>query len=128
LRDVCSIFLALLWLVASSHPILESAGLIHQDDHHSHNASPTHDDDGDQDHDAADGKCPVSFAKVSIPKPPATQVPFVLSFSSAELIDGLTFEIDASGLAPPEQLSVPIPSWQFCLRAALAPRAPSSLS
>jgi hypothetical protein len=120
--------LAMLWLLASSHPILETADLIHQGDRHRHDTTPAHEDDGEQDHDAADGKCPLTFAKVSIPHPPLAQMAFAFALASADLRERFTFEMDASGLAPPERAPIPISSWQFSLRAALSPRAPSLLS
>ena len=127
-RNVCAVLLAFFWLVASSHPVLESVGLIHRGDRHTHDTTPVHEDDGDQDHDAADGKCPVAFAKVSIPRPPTSPVAFGFIFSHFEFFELPAFEIAASGLAPPHRGLIPISSWQFSLRTALAPRAPSFLS
>jgi hypothetical protein len=127
-RNVCSVLLAVFWLGASSHPLLESAGLIHHHDSDGHSApTPAHPDDGDADHDAADGKCPVTHARVSIPHPPTLEFALAV-FACSDLFNRIDVEIDSSGLAPPLDAPIPISSWQFSLRTALAPRAPSSLS
>jgi hypothetical protein len=122
------VLLAIFWLGASSHPLLESAGLIHHGDSHPHsNATPAHHDDGDGDHDAADGKCPVTHVRVSVPDPPSIEFALAV-FDGNGFVNRVDVEIGSSGLAPPHDPPIPICSWQFSLRTALAPRAPSSLS
>jgi hypothetical protein len=127
LQNSCSALFAALWLVASSHVGLEAAGFIHQGDH-ADAGDKFGDQSGDSDHDSADGKCPISNVKVSLPKAPAAQTQICcLDFwtDSSVLLIG---DIHCSGLPPPKARSIPIVSWQFCLRAALAPRAPSLFS
>jgi hypothetical protein len=129
MRNVCSVLLAVFWLVASSHPVLESAGLIHHhNDSDTHSpATPAHSDDGDSDHDAADGKCPTTFARVSIPDPPQIECA-LFSFACGVLLNRVDVEIESSGLAPPIVGPTPLSSRHFAFRTALAPRAPSSIS
>jgi hypothetical protein len=125
-RKLCSFLLATLWLVASSHSLLETSGLIHKGDQQAHHTAPASEDD--HDHDAADGKCAITFLKVSVPKAPVCLFTFAFAFCCADLTDDLDQQINPSGLAPPEPFAIPISSWQFSLRTALAPRAPSLLS
>jgi len=113
-----ALFLAAFWLPASSHPLLESAGIIH------------HDDDGDGDHtmnhDAADGCCRVHSTHVVVKAPTllAQVVPQILMTEVILLphpVEASPGVIRIRGTSPPELSR----RWQFAERAALPSRAPS---
>lgn len=106
-----------LWMPATSHALLESAGVIHQ----SHADA---DSDGDHDHDAADGLVLLPLS-VSAPVMTAALVcvlPVVVFLLPEPIETRLTQRID-SGSSPP-LANV----WQFAHRAALPARAPSFAS
>ena len=124
-----ALLLAAFWLPASSHSLLEYAGLIHER-HADHEADSqgSHEHDADN-HEAADGKCALSSTHVSAPVPDAMVSPFLLSVLGLDLVSELHVERHPSGLAPPgtapPQLSH---CWQFSFRTALPARAPSLIS
>lgn len=131
-----TLMLVAVWLPASSHALLESAGLIHQhpeshahDDQHA-DSSPadSHDHDVDN-HAAADGQCLIPSAKVQFSKPDVLafgiQFIFVLAAVVRQLPDeAVFFGLSPPGAAPPEFSH----RWQFASRAALPVRAPSFIS
>ena len=110
-----AILMLALWVPASSHELLESAGVIHQ---------PHATADSDKDHDAADGLVLLP-SSVNAPAMSAALVcvPPVVVFLLPEPVETrLSRRID-SGTSPP------LPNvWQFVHRAALPVRAPSSAS
>ena len=132
------ILLVAIWLPASSHTLLQNAGLIHEQheldhdehsdiNHHADSDAP-HEHDGDN-HAAADGFCLLSSGKVQVPAPVLVAAPGWLMVarltqpveeSGALLRSGLS----PPGLAPPEFQH----RWQFFFRAALPARAPSLIS
>ena len=109
------------WLPATSHAMLEQAGVIHT-------ADSQHDDD----HDAADGVCVNATTHVVAPQPilalvpdPAADLEFWLA--ACAVIDGSVAE--ASGPAPPGVAPPELPqTWHFVSRTALPARAPSLIS
>jgi hypothetical protein len=128
LRTMITLAVLALWLPASSHALLESAGLIHQRHaDHDTDSSGSHEHDADN-HDAADGHCVLSSTDVHAlaPSAVATAFPGVvgLDWASEQHV-----VLQPSGLAPPgtapPQLSH---RWQFSFRTALPPRAPSLIS
>jgi hypothetical protein len=128
-KTVVSLLLVAFWLPASSHPLLEYAGLIHQR-HADHDADSkgSHEHNTD-DHDAADGHCILSSPHVSVPLPGAKAIPSQFCLLGFDWTSELHVEIQPSGLAPPG----PAPPclshrWQFAFRTALPPRAPSLIS
>ena len=126
------------WLPASSHSLLEYAGLIHERHaehtghadhaHHDTDASGSHEHDSDN-HEAADGKFASASSHVSVPQPVAVAMPMLFSGLGLDWISELHIERQPSGLAPPgtapPQLSH---CWQFSFRTALLARAPSQIS
>ena len=128
-RAIVSLLLVALWLPASSHALLESAGLIHQV-HADHDAdsSGSHEHDSDN-HEAADGKCALASTHVSVPVPNMVASPFLFCLLGFDSASELHVERQPSGLAPPgtapPQLSH---RWQFSFRTALPARAPSLIS
>ena len=123
------------WLPASSHSLLEYAGLIHErhadhDDHDDHDAdsSGSHEHNTDN-HEAADGKCVLSSPHVSVPLPGDVAMPMLFCAFGLNWASELHPEPQPSGLAPPgtapPQLSH---RWQFSFRTALPARAPSLIS
>ena len=129
LRSIVCLLLIAVWLPASSHTLLEFAGVIHER-HANHDAdsSGSHEHDT-ANHEAADGKCAVSSTQINIPVRDMLALP--LLFCARALSDAaeLHSEPEASGLAPPgvapPQLSH---RWQFSFRTALPARAPSLIS
>lgn len=106
-----------LWLPASSHAWLESAGVIHADD-----------DDHDANHEAADGVCRIESGVIAL-KPPVL-APDILPMLVAEIVAvaGPASEPPREiklhrSTAPPELRKM----WQFTQRTALPGRAPDSL-
>ena len=129
LKNIVVLLTAVIWLPASSHALLEYAGLIHER-HADHDADSggSQDDDADS-HEAADGKCALSSTHASVPMPNAVASPFPVCAVGLERAAVFHAELPASGLAPPgtapPQLSQ---HWQFSFRTALPARAPSLIS
>ena len=109
------------WLPATSHALLENAGVIHT-------ADSQHDDD----HDAADGLCVNAATHVQVPQAnlhlsSAPLVQFEVWLAASAGVDGSVLE--ATGPAPPGVAPPELPqTWHFISRAALPARAPSYLS
>ena len=118
LKTIVVLLMLALWLPATSHALLESAGVIHQahadaDSEHS-----------DNDHDAADGLVllPSSVNAPAISTALLCVLPVVVFVLPEPVEIGLTDRIN-SGTSPP------LPNvWQFVHRAALPARAPSFAS
>jgi hypothetical protein len=118
-----------LWPGASSHALLETCGLIHQDHaDHDFGSTASH-EDHDDDHAAADGHCRLSSTQVDVRAPSLTLAPHSFIFLVVNGAAGAPSTVFFSGLPPPgtapPQLS---PHWQFSFRTALSPRAPSLIS
>ena len=120
-RTVAVLLLLAFWVPATSHALLEDAGVIHT-------ADSQHSDD----HDAADGICVNAASHAQAPQPslhvslaPLAQLELWLAASAVR--DGSVAE--ASGPAPPGVAPPELPqTWHFVCRTALPARAPSSLS
>jgi hypothetical protein len=125
-RTILTLVLGGFWVATSSHVLLESAGIIHQENHHIH-AGSGGDRDGSDDHDAADGRCVRAARSLSAPAPI-----LVVLFQTGEFTWNYFSEalanLEASGLAAPDEVSFSISSWRFFRRTALPPRAPSLLA
>jgi hypothetical protein len=93
---------------------------------HGHQAAER--DGHDDDHDAADGRCVVQIAPVTISAPVLVARFEIGRIGASEFFCEPVLDIEACGLAPPNENSLSISSWQFCRRTALPPRAPSLLS
>ena len=127
LKPIVTILLLALWLPATSHEVLESAGWIHSD--HANNASSS---DTANDHDAADGVCHVAATDVQVPQPSVASSPERSVAADFSLVLAALLEAslaapngpDPPGAAPPELSH----TWQFSSRASLPPRAPSLIS
>jgi len=121
LKTVVVLLMLAFWLPATSHALLEQAGVIHTED-------SQHDDD----HDAADGLCVNATTHVQTPQPtftlvagPAADLEFWLAV--LDIVDGSVAE--ASGPAPPGVAPPELPqTWHFVSRTALPARAPSLIS
>jgi hypothetical protein len=120
LRTVAVLLLLAFWVPASSHALMEHAGLIHTADAHH-----------DEHHDAADGICVNASGHVQAPQPlhvafaPLAQLEVWLAATA--ILDGSVAE--ASGPAPPGVAPPELPqTWHFVSRTALPARAPSYLS
>ena len=121
LKTVAVLLLLALLVLATSHALLEQAGVIH-----------TADSQHDNDHDAADGLCVNATTHVAAPQfslavspAPLAEVEFWLA--TCAVIDGSVAE--ASGPAPPGVAPPELPQiWHFVSRTALPARAPSYLS
>jgi hypothetical protein len=70
-RTIGVLTLLALWVPASSHALLQHAGLIHQDIEHHHDDGEAHDHGPAdvKDHDAADGICRVESHSAKAPCP-----------------------------------------------------------
>jgi len=117
LKTIVALLMLALWMPATSHALLESAGVIHQP----HSDA---DSDGDHDHDAADGLVLLP-SSVNTPVMCVALVyvlPTIVILLPEPIGTELTDRIH-SGTSPP------LPNaWQFVHRAALPVRAPSSAS
>ena len=117
LKTILVLLMLALWVPATSHALLESAGLIHQ-------AHADSDSDGDHDHEAADGVVLLP-SSVNAPGMSAALVyalPMIVFLLPEPIEIRLTDRID-SGTSPP------LPNiWQFVHRTALPVRAPSFVS
>jgi len=129
LRLVITPLLVAVWLPASSHALLQYAGLIHsrQADHDG-DSSASH-ERNEHDHDAADGLCALSSTHVGVPCPAAVSTGFPPCLVGFGWASEHNIELRPSGLSPPgtapPQLSH---RWQFAFRTALPARAPSLIS
>ena len=129
LRSIVSLLLVAFWLPASSHALLQYAGLIHVR-HADHDADSSGSDERDSDHhEAADGNCALSSTYVSVPLPDAGVMPILFCALGLNWAAEFRVEQQPSGLAlpgaAPPQLSH---RWQFAFRTALPARAPSLIS
>ena len=119
-----ALLLVALWVPLTCHGLLEQAEWIHQKDGHSHS------DCGDEQHDAADGLCRIESNDCPL-KTPHFQIasfagPLDISIACVSSAECLIF---AAGLPPPgADPPELVHNWQFALRTALSPRAPSFLS
>lgn len=140
---IVSLVLAFCWAPVSSHPFLEAAGLIHQNQHahdyaaHAHPAHPDADHShageapghDDADHEVADGLCRTESVGIPLPvvSPRLFEAWMVTAPESAPLI--LPGGPDRPGPSPPGTSPPDLaPHWRFSLRAALPVRAPSFVS
>jgi len=121
-KGMIALFLVALWLPATSHAFLESAGFIHQEQSSSGSAD-------DRDHDVADGICASPASSIPVLKGTPSNIPLhLLSLPLQDPAFGPNTRtpppVDGLGPAPPY---LPC-AWQFLFRAALPARAPSFLS
>ena len=120
LKPIVAAFLLAIFSLASSHALLESFELIHQDGDHHHASSPSS-------HDAADGVCRVDSYRVQAQRSLADlqiglSKVFALTFYSlAQASHECGIEIGVTG-SPPLEFKT---TWQFSSRMALPARAPS---
>jgi hypothetical protein len=122
LKTIIALWMLAIWVPATSHALLESAGLIHQEQP----ASGAHDD---HDHDAADGICAISSNATPLAKGAfSTAVLYVIAFTALDAFfdSTVTHTLSVNGLGPSPPLLPP--SWQFLFRTALPCRAPSFAS
>jgi len=128
-KATVAVLLAAAWLPASSHALLEFFELIHQV-HADHDAESngSHEHDADN-HEAADGRCLASLAKVQVPKPTAiSALHWLVAALTASRLD-LESQVSHAGPSPPGVAPPELSHrWQFSFRAALPVRAPSILS
>jgi len=132
------VVLALLWLPASSHALLEHAGLIHERhadhaDHADHGDHPadssgSHEHDTDN-HEAADGKYASRSPHIGVPLLHAVAMPMLFCAFGLNWVSELHVAPPPSGLAPPGTAPPRLSHyWQFSFRTALPARPPSLLS
>jgi hypothetical protein len=129
LKPFVAVLLAVMWLLASSHALLEQFELIHQT-HADHDAdsSGSHEHDADN-HDAADAKCTLASTHVSVPLPDSVAMPLLFCAPGLNWTCDLDAESDSSGLSPPGTAPPQLlHRWQFSFRTALPARAPSLIS
>ena len=121
---VATLMLAL-FALASSHPLLEGLGLIHEEAAHAHEHSAP-----DSDHQLADGKVSINVNRNEVQKSfddgsfnlaKIVALTFAL-LQREDLLSQYRVEIASS---PPPELGA---SWRFSSRAALPVRAPSFAS
>lgn len=133
LKTMVSLLLAVLWLPASSHALLEHFGLIHQ----VHAGHTHHDDEGEggphehgsHNHHAADGLMVVPAGKVKSPAPEFVPTPVWLTSSPWAAPRPVDLTTPGFGLSPPHHAPAELSRrWQFHSRAALPVRAPSLAS
>jgi hypothetical protein len=124
LKPIVAMMMLAIFSLASSHALLESFELIHEDgDHnHSHGNAPNS-------HDAADGVCRVDSHRTQVQKSfadvQAELKIFNLAFYSLQNNSQQTgTKVEICG-SPPLELKT---SWQFSSRTALSARAPSIAS
>lgn len=127
-----ALLLVAFWLPASSHALLEYAGVIHERhaDHDDHDAesSGSHEHDAGN-HDAADGKYAPSSTLVRVSPPDTVASPLLFCGPGLNWTSELHLDPLPSGLAPPGSAPPVLRSgWQFLFRAALPARAPSFAS
>ena len=124
----CVWLLVALWLPASSHSLLDTAGFIHDWHDADEDFSGQHQHHTD-DHDVADGLCLLSPTDVSLSVAVIGALPLPISLPNAEWTPDFPDQTIHSRLTPPG-VTPPEPShrWQFSSRAALPVRAPSFAS
>jgi hypothetical protein len=135
LKNIMVVVLALLWLPASSHALLEYAGLIHERhadhaDHADHDtdSSGSHEHDTEN-HEAADGNYASPSPHISVPMPDAVAMPMLFCALRWNWVSELHVAPPPSGLAPPGTAPPQFShNWQFSFRTALPARAPSLIS
>lgn len=117
-----ALLLAVAWVPMTSHELLESVGLIHQDvPHH----DGTHGDEGPN-HEAADGLCRIFDGGVFLKAPTLFSFSWIvpaleLSLAALVLVACVETFLRRATESPPELVR----TWQFVLRQALPSRAPS---
>jgi hypothetical protein len=128
-QTIVTAFMVAAWLPASSHSLLEYAGLIHERHaDHDTDSSGSHEHDSDN-HEAADGKFASSSCHVSVPQPDAVAMPMLFCVLGLNWVSELHVERQPSGLAPPGTAPPQFSHcWQFSFRTALPARAPSLIS
>jgi hypothetical protein len=127
-----AVMLALLWVPASSHPLLEYADLIHERhaDHADHDpdSSDSHEHNTDN-HEAADGKYASASPHISVPLPDVVALPMLFCPPGLNWASERHIELHPAGLAPPGTAPPPHSQhWQFSFRTALPARAPSLIA
>jgi len=128
-HTIITAFMLAVWLPASSHALLQYAGLIHER-HADHDADSTgsHEHDSNN-HETADGNCALSSTHVGVPVPDAVGSPCLLCLPGLEWASAPHVELQPSGLAPPGAAPPQLArTWQFSFRTALPARAPSLIS
>lgn len=124
LKPIVAMLMLTLFAFASSHPLLEGLGLIHQEGTHTEGpASP------DSDHALADGKCQFNSSRDEIQKSLANggfNLAEILALACVLQLEDLSSQasVEIAG-SPPPKLGT---SWQFSFRTALPARAPSLIS
>lgn len=125
LKPIVAMLMLTLFAFASSHPLLEGLGLIHQESAHADGPASS-----DSDHELADGKCRFSSSRDEVQKSFSDG-----SFDFAKILAlacALLQREDLSAQSSVEIASSPPPelgtTWQFSSRAALPVRAPSFAS
>ena len=117
-KTLIAVLMLAIWVPATSHALLEAAGMIHQQ-------HADADSDTDHDHDAADGLCALTSSNAPIAKsaPPSVVLYVIVSAALINSASTETHKVLCGGLGPSPPL---LPkSWQFIYRAALPGRAPS---
>ncbi len=125
LKPIVAMLMLTLFAFASSHPLLEGLGLIHQDTAQAEEPAKS-----GSDHELADGKSQINISRDEVQKSFADG-----SFNLAEILAlacvlyqheelSARSAIDVAS-SPPRELGT---SWQFSSRAALPARAPSFVS
>jgi hypothetical protein len=129
LRFIIAPLLVAFWLPASSHPLLQYAGLIHaRHADHDADSSASH-EHNEHDHDAADGLCALSSTHVSVPIRALVATGFLPCLVGLGWVSEHDVELRPSGLSPPGTAPSHFSHrWQFSFRTALLPRAPSVIS
>lgn len=121
MKTIIALLMLALWVPATSHALLESAGFIHQA-----HADGDPDNDHNDDHDAADGICAISSSIAPILKgAPSTALLYLLPLGmfDSSFLSTTKHTPPFGGLGPSPPL---LPqSWQFLLRTAAPGRAPS---
>ena len=133
LKTIVSLLLAVLWLPASSHALLEHFGLIHQvhadHDHHEHEGEGGAHENGSHNHHAADGLMVAPAGKVESPAPEFVATPDWLTALLCAAPRPVSPAVPGFGLSPPCSTPAELSRrWQFHSRAALPVRAPSFVS
>jgi hypothetical protein len=123
---ILSLLLAVLWAPATSHCLLEHAGWIHHAESCAqHDATGSQDHDHDYGHDAADGACHVASNDVDFAKRATASGQLVAWLAVTLLNVTAQAHAPAAGFADDGFARDFSPRWQFVLRTALSPRAPS---
>jgi hypothetical protein len=103
LRTIAVLAVVALWLPASSHALLQHAGLIHTDAEHHHDDGESHDHApaDAKDHDAADGICRVESGAAKAPSPVFDSLFFISDELSAFAVFDRYVRFEHSGPSPP---------------------------